>query len=148
MLNRVWDDVGGFVVSRCSYLTRARLVVLQTMNSVVKQYCISEIFHNISKETFLCKRCFANEIYCGVFNEQDMLIHIYHNHRGFWNVSIYLPSSLSQHAWTKLFDLDDQSAAKCRHCSVVFHNAAPRVLHNHIRTQHEIIILAFSLANL
>ena len=114
------------------------------MNFEVKLNLISEIFKKISNETFLCKKCFANEIYCGASNVQDMLMHIYHNHRGFWNASIHLPSSLTQHAWTKLFDLDGQSNIKCRHCSVVFNNVGPRFLHNHIKTQHETILLALS----
>ena len=118
------------------------------MNSTVKQDLISKIFRKISSESYLCERCFENEIYCGAFNDQDMLIHIYYNHRGFWNASIYLPSSLSQHAWTKLFDLDGQSNIKCRHCSVVFNNVSATVLHNHIRTQHGILLLALSLTNL
>ena len=118
------------------------------MNFEVKLNLISEIFKKISNETFLCKKCFANEIYCGASNVQDMLMHIYHNHRGFWNASIYLPSSISEHVWTKLFECDGQSNIKCRHCGVVFNNVGPRFLHNHIRTQHEIILLAFSLTNL
>ena len=117
------------------------------MNSLLKQDLISEIFHNISSESFLCKRCFANEIYCAAYNDQDMLIHIYHSHRGFWNASIYLPSSLSHHAWPKLFDCDGQSNIKCRHCIEVFNNVGPTVLHNHIKTQHEILLLALSVSN-
>ena len=118
------------------------------MNSTVKQDLISKIFRKISSESYLCKICFENEIYCGASNDQDMLIHIYHNHRDFWNASIYLPRSLSQHAWARLFDCDGQSNIKCRHCSVVFNNDGASVLHSHIRTQHEILLLALSLANL
>ena len=139
-----WGICGQLVFSS----RQRKIVRASTMNSIVKQDLISKIFQNISSESFLCKRCFANEIYCGVSNEQDMLMHIYHNHRGFWNVSIYLPSLLTHHAWIKLFDCDDQSNIKCRHCSVVFNNVRPTVLHNHIRTRHEILLLALSLANL
>ena len=117
------------------------------MNHILKQDLISEIFHNISTETFLCKRCFAKEIYCSAYNDQDMLMHIYYVHRGFWNAYIYLPTLVSQGAWPKLFECDIQSNIKCRHCTGVFNNVGLTVLHNHIKTRHPIILLALSLSN-
>ena len=118
------------------------------MNSVVRQNVICEIFHKISDEAFLCKRCFTKEIYCRASNEQEMLIHIYYKHRGFWNSSIFLPSSILEHVRGKLYECDRQSMAKCAHCGVIFYNATQRVLHHHIKTRHSTILLAFSLANL
>ena len=127
-----------------------KVVCVSRMNPVVKQYVISEIFHEVfrelSKVSFICKRCFTKEIYCGVSNEREMLIHIYHKHRGFWNSSIFLPNSISELVWVKLFDWDGQSNAKCRHCGVVFYNVGERVLHHHIKMKHSIILLAFSLS--
>ena len=102
------------------------------MNPSVKENIITDIFKKISKEIFLCKRCFDNEIYCGVSNEQEMLIHVYHRHRGFWNASIFQPNSVSEHVWLKLFDHLTQSIIKCKHCSVIFYNnVEAAVLHRH-----------------
>ena len=116
------------------------------MNSVVKRNIISEIFHRISENMSLCVKCFSKEIHCGAFNEQEMLIHIYYNHRGFWNSSIFLPNSISDLVWENLFEYDAQSNAKCKHCNVVFYSARSRVLHHHIKMNHSIILLAFTLA--
>ena len=115
------------------------------MNPSVKENIIMEIFKKISKEIFLCKRCFDNEIYCGVTNEQEMLIHVYHRHRGFWNASIFQPNSVSEHVWLKLFDRLSHPVIKCKHCNMIFYNARIRLLHTHIKTRHGILLLAFSL---
>ena len=144
--------IGSHIV-RCQYADLSRWVNYKnnsSMNPTVKENIITEIFKKISKEIFLCKRCFDNEIYCGVSNEQEMLIHVYHHHRGFWNVSMHLSSSLTQLAWSKLFNLDvESSIIKCRHCNMVFDiNGRVALLYNHIRMEHEIIISALSLSNL
>ena len=137
----------------CQYADTPRCVkcnINSSMNPIVKENIIMEIFKKISKDIFLCKICFHFEIYCGVSNEQEMLIHVYHHHRGFWNVSMHLSSSLTQLAWSKLFNLDvESSIIKCRHCNMVFDiNGRVALLYNHIRMEHEIIISALSLSNL
>ena len=133
----------------CQYADLSRGVKYKTnsrMNSVIKQNAISSMFHEISEGIFLCKQCFVNEIYCGATNEQDILIHIYHRHRGFWDGSILQPNSVSEHVWLKLFDRLSQSTIKCKHCSVIFYNnVGVAVLHRHIKTHHAILLLAFSL---
>ena len=116
------------------------------MNSLVKQNVISSTFLGISKDVSLCMPCFDNEIQSHVSTEQDMLIHIYFKHRGFWNASIYLPESVSNHVWVKLFESLGQSIVKCRHCGMVFVNPTPRMLHEHTKTRNPIILLGFSVS--
>ena len=117
-----------------------------TMNSSVKQNIISSTFLGISRDVSLCMPCFDNEIQSHVSTEQDILIHIYFKHRGFWNASIYLPESISSHVWLKLFESLDQSIVKCRHCGMIFVNSTPRMLHEHTKTRHPIILLGFSIS--
>ena len=62
------------------------------MNPSVKENIITEIFKKISKEIFLCKRCFDNEIYCGVSNEQEMLIHSIIDIEGFGMLQYFNPT--------------------------------------------------------
>ena len=115
------------------------------MNSVVKENVISSMFHEISGGVFLCKQCFLKEIQNHAFSKQDMLIHIYYKHRGFWNASIFQPISISEHVWLKLFDRLTHPVIKCKHCNMIFYNAGIRLLHNHTKTRHGILLLAFSL---
>ena len=109
-----------------------------------------DIFKKVSKDIYLCKECFNFEIYCGVGNEQEMMIHVYHRHHHFWNVSMHPPSSLSQHVWPKLFDFyAESSIIKCKHCTMLFDiDVQVELLYDHIRMEHEIVILGFSLINL
>ena len=117
------------------------------MNPSVKENIITEIFKKVSKNNYLCKECFNFEIYCGVSNKEDMLIHVFHSHRHFWNVAMHHPSSLSQHVWAKLYNFYAQpSIIKCKHCTMVVDiNIGAAVLHRHTRTYHGILLLAFSL---
>ena len=117
-----------------------------TMNSSVKQNAISSTFLEISKGVSLCMPCFKNEIQSHVSTEQDMLIHIYFKHRGFWNTIIYHPESIFNHVWVKLFESLGQFIVKCRHCFMLFVNPTPRMLHEHTKTRHPIILLGFSVS--
>ena len=112
----------------------------------MKQNAISSTFHEISEGVCLCIPCFENEIQCHVSTEQDMLIHIYHKHGGFWNAAIYQPESVSNHVWMKLFECVGQFIIKCRHCGILLVNPTLGILHEHIKTRHPIILLGFSVS--
>ena len=109
---------------------------------------ISSVFKQIYKGTFLCEPCFIQELQHHAFSISNMLIHIYSHHRDLWDVHIFQVSSLSHHAWYKLFKFSGCSLVRCKTCHRVFLNARLEDLHYHTRTHHGILLLALSLSHL
>ena len=118
------------------------------MNSEAILNVISSVFKQIYKGTFLCESCFSQEHQHHAFSISDMLIHIYSHYRDLWDVRIFQVSSLSYHAWHKLFNFSGRSLVRCKTCHQVFFNAQLRDLHSHTRTHHGILLLALSLSHL
>ena len=118
------------------------------MNSEAMLDIISSVFKQIYKGTFLCEPCFIQELQHHAFSISNMLIHIYSHHRDLWDVHIFQVSSLSHHAWYKLFKFSGCSLVRCKTCHRVFLNARLEDLHYHTRTHHGILLLALSLSHL
>ena len=118
------------------------------MNSEATLDIISSVFKQIYKGTFLCEPCFIQELQHHAFSISNMLIHIYSHHRDLWDVHIFQVSSLSRHAWYKLFKFSGCSLVRCKTCHRVFLNARLEDLHYHTRTHHGILLLALSLSHL
>ena len=85
-------------------------------------------------------------IFCSTHcaNEQEKLLHIFHNHNKIWDIGLSKFTSIIKKLWTACF-IHSDNVYTCLHCETKFHIEDVRILHNHMISSHPIMMLGYSI---
>ena len=85
-------------------------------------------------------------IFCSTLcaNEQEKILHIFHNHNRIWDIGISKFTSIVKKLWTACFTHSD-NVYTCVYCEDTFHIEDIRILHNHMKSSHPIVMLGYTI---
>ena len=128
-----------------SFVPRGVKNIFVTMNSDTVHRLRTLIFRDSPNETY-CKFCPQRGIHFSASCIQDLIHHVYYNHRRFWDVAVRRTDWISSRMWGYCFksvNLDNHFS--CQYCPEIIDAIDLRPLHRHMLDNHMIIILAFTL---
>ena len=107
--------------------------------SRMDSYGVGNLFWLVFRDELVCIFC---STHCA--NDQEKLIHIFHKHKRIWNIGISKFSSIVKKLWSVCFTHSD-NVYTCIHCKDKFYIEDVRILHNHVKSKHPIMMLGYTI---
>ena len=132
----IWFDR---VVASTHFVTERERERERNHSSRMDSYGVRNLLWIVFRDNLDC-------IFCSTpcVNEQEKLLHIFHNHNRFWDIGISKYTSIIKKLWRACFTRSN-NVYTCDYCKATFHIGDIRVLHTHMKSSHPIVMLSYTI---